>query len=142
MASIDHFEQHPELHPRRDLIGRGVGSGLAIAGLASAIPALASVPSALPAVTSTLSNNLDLKSSLSWHLARRVCPAPANGIANEIANEIAKVDYNAWIERQLYPSKIDDSPAGALGGGEQAAEERQAGRGVPGFTPGTALEVA
>lgn len=111
MASIDHTEQYlPELHPRRDLIGLGVGGGLALAGLASAAPALASVPSALPAVTSTLSNNLNLQSSLAWHLARRVCPAPTNGIANEIT----KQGYNAWIERQLYPSRIDDSRADKL----------------------------
>lgn len=108
MASIDHTEQYrSELHPRRDLIGLGIGGGLAIAGLANVAPAIASVPSALPAVTSTLSNKLDLKSSLAWHLARRVCPAPTNGIAAEIK----KMGYDAWIERQLYPSKIDDSRA-------------------------------
>lgn len=108
MANIADTEQYrPQLHPRRDLIGLGVGGGLAIAGLANAAPALAALPSALPAATSTLSNKLDLTSSLAWHLARRVCPAPTNSIAGEIT----KLGYDAWIERQLYPSKIDDTLA-------------------------------
>jgi uncharacterized protein (DUF1800 family) len=104
-------EQHPApSHPRRDVIGLGIGGGLVLAGLSGAAPALASAPTGVPAAAAPLTGGLDLKSSLSWHLARRVCPAPTNAIAKEIA----KTGYNAWIERQLYPSKIDDSRANKI----------------------------
>ena len=104
-------EQHPApFHPRRDAIGLGIGGGLALAGLAAATPAQATGRTAQPSVVSPLTGSLDLKSSLSWHLARRVCPAPTNGIANEIT----KLGYDAWIERQLRPSRIDDSRANKM----------------------------
>lgn len=98
---------------RRQLFGLTVGSGLAFASLATPTPAAAvPLPSApvLPERISTLSGTLELNSTLAWHLARRVCPAPTPSI---VAN-INKRGYNAWIERQLSWSKIKDTQAKAL----------------------------
>ncbi len=95
---------------RRQLFGLAVGTGLALTSLANAPEAAAApLPSApiLPQRLSTLSGSLELSSTLAWHLARRVCPAPTAAIVADIN----KRGYNAWIERQLYPSKLKDTTA-------------------------------
>jgi uncharacterized protein (DUF1800 family) len=99
---------------RRQLLGLAVGGGLALTGFSTPVQALAlsSYPftPVLPERISTLSGTLELKSSLAWHLARRVCPAPTASIVNKIN----KIGYTAWIDQQLHPGHFKDTTAKKL----------------------------
>jgi uncharacterized protein (DUF1800 family) len=64
----------------------------------------------LPAQVSDLSGKLTVNSSLAWHLARRVCPAPTASIVGKIN----KVGYTAWIDQQLHPGHFKDATAKRL----------------------------
>jgi len=104
-----------ELSPdRRQFFGLAAAGGLALSGLATPGQAVAasSFPAApvLPARISNLSGKLDLNSSLAWHLARRVCPAPTSSIAAKIE----KTGYTKWIDQQLHPGHIDDQTANKM----------------------------
>lgn len=90
-----------------------VGGGLAASGLV-ATPASAASPlplaPLLPEQVSALAGGLQLNSSLAWHLARRVCPAPTAAVVSQIT----KKGYDAWIDDQLHPSRIKDTRAADL----------------------------
>lgn len=105
----------PSVTSRRTALGLAAAGGLAVSSLGQAAQALAAAPvrplaPILPEKLSELATGLEVTSSASWHLARRVCPAPTKSIAAEIA----KLGSTAWIDKQLAWTKIDDSKANGL----------------------------
>lgn len=100
---------------RRAAFGLAAAGGIAISGVAqatSAFAAPAAVPMApvMPEWISDLAGGLDLQSTRSWHLARRVAPAATKAVAKEIN----AAGYNAWIDKQLNWKKISDAKADGL----------------------------
>lgn len=116
MATTQQFEDETTSGSpdRRKLLGLALGGGLALTGLAAPTPAQTApqfpIAPTLPATLSDLSGSLNLSSSLSWHLARRVCPAPTAAIAASIG----KTGYARWIDQQLHPGSIKDTVANKM----------------------------
>jgi len=109
----------PSTPSRRAALGLGLGGGLAVAGLAPALPAAAApaarttafpLATVLPVTISDLAEGLDLDSSRYWHLARRVSPAPTQ----VLASQIRKAGYTAWIDKQLAWKKVSDTTSDKL----------------------------
>ncbi len=100
---------------RRAALGLAVAGGLALSSVGQPATAFAAPPAipmapVMPEWISDLAGGLDLKSTRTWHLARRVAPAPTKAVVNEIK----AVGYNAWIDRQLNWKKISDAKADGL----------------------------
>ncbi|HEY3544780.1 MAG TPA: hypothetical protein VGK17_01665, partial [Propionicimonas sp.] len=113
--TTDSVAESTPMPSRRAAFGLAAAGGIAISGVgqaASAFSAPAAVPLApvMPEWISDLAGGLDLQSTRSWHLARRVAPAATKAVAKEIN----AAGYNAWIDKQLNWKKISDAKADGL----------------------------
>jgi len=114
-VTTDSVTESMPLPSRRAALGLAAAGGIALSGVGQAAAAFAAPPAipmvpVMPEWISDLAGGLDLKSTRTWHLARRVAPAPTKAVVNEIN----AVGYNAWIDRQLNWKKISDAKADGL----------------------------